>query len=209
MNGQINLNTNFGKFINEISSFQDNKVFVEIGTWNGQGSTYCVMESLLRREDETSFYSLECDMVRHIEAVALWKKILENNPKKDILKLLHGRVVEIGQVYRREELKELEGFFNDWYKWYDDDIKNFELCENILDEVPSTIDVLILDGGEFSTFAEFSVLFDRVKNYIILDDCNILKCKNIYKILSQHSEWQLYKEDLKDRNGYAIFKKSA
>lgn len=207
MNGQINLNTNFGKLINLITSYNENKIFVEIGTWNGQGSTYCVMDSLLKRQDEVSFYSLECDISKHVESVTLWKKILDENPRKDILKLLHGRIVEIDEIYKREELKTLEGFFNDWYKWYDDDIKNFELCDNILQQIPASIDVLILDGGEFSTLAEFKTLYSRTKKYIILDDCNILKCKKVYDILTKDRFWELFKEDLKDRNGYAIFRR--
>lgn len=207
MNGQINLDSNLGKEINKISSLIENKIFLEIGTWNGQGSTYCVMDSLLKREDQVKFYSLECNANKHIEAVSLWKKILENNSKKDILKLLHGRIIEIDQIYKREQLKDLQGFINDWYKWHDDDIKSFEFSENVLFEIPDLIDVVILDGGEFSTLAEFNVLKDRIQKYIILDDCNVLKCNKIYHDLKNDQEWEIFKEDLKDRNGYAIFKK--
>jgi hypothetical protein len=207
MNGQINLNTNFGKIINNISLLQENKVFLEIGTWNGQGSTYCVMEALLKRKEQVKFYSLECNKFKYIEAVNLWKNILKNNFNNGILNLLHGRVVEIGEIYKREEIKNLEGFFEDWYKWYDDDIESFNDCENITSQIPNSIDVLILDGGEFSTFAEFNKLFPITKNYIILDDCNILKCREIYKILKKNNDWELVNEDLNDRNGYAIFRK--
>ena len=207
MNGQINLNTNFGKIINSISLLEENKVFLEIGTWNGQGSTYCVMEALLKRKEQVKFYSLECNKSKYIEAVNLWKNILKNNFNNGILNLLHGRIVEVDEIYKREELKNLEGFFNDWYKWYDDDIDSFNDCENITNQIPDSIDVLILDGGEFSTFAEFNKLFSITNNYIILDDCNILKCREIYKILKNNSDWKLFKEDLNDRNGYAIFKK--
>jgi len=207
MNGQINLNTNFGKLINKISSYEENKIFLEIGTWNGQGSTYCVMDSLLKRNDKVKFYSLECNKSKYIEAVNLWKNILKQQFNNGILNLLYGRIVEIEEIYKREELKDLEGFFNDWYKWYDDDVENFEISENIENQLPEAIDVLILDGGEFSTYAEFNKLFSRTNNYILLDDCNILKCKKIYEILKKNNGWQLLNEDLNDRNGYAVFKK--
>jgi len=207
MNGQINLNTNFGKLINKICSYQDNKTFLEIGTWNGQGSTYCVMDSLLKRKDQVKFYSLECNKSKYIEAVNLWKNILKDDFNTGILNLLYGRIVETEEIYKREELKNLEGFFNDWYKWYDDDVESFESCENIFDQLPESIDVLILDGGEFSTYAEFNKLFTKTKNYILLDDCNILKCKEIYRYLKQNNDWELLNEDLNDRNGYAIFRK--
>jgi hypothetical protein len=208
MNGQINLETNFGQIINKISSLEENKIFLEIGTWNGQGSTYCVMESLLKRkEEQVKFYSLECNKSKYVEAVALWKSILKNNFNNGILNLLYGRIVEIEEIYKREELKSLDGFFNDWYKWYDEDINSFDECENVVNQIPDFIDVLILDGGEFSTFAEFNKLFPRIKNYIILDDCNVLKCKEVYKILKQNSDWSLVSENISDRNGYAIFKK--
>lgn len=210
MNGQINLNTKFGRIINDISKLEKNKIFVEIGTWNGQGTTYCVMDSLLKREDKTEFYSLECSYDKYLEASLLWKKILipDYLEKSDILKILHGRIIEIKELYDKKELNKLDGFNEDWYKWYDDDINNLKKCPNVLSNIPEKIDVLILDGGEFSTLAEFNVLKNKIKNYIILDDCAVLKCKEVYNLLQQDNNWKLLTEDLNDRNGYAIFYKN-
>lgn len=211
MNGQINLNSNFGQTINKISLMKENKTFVELGTWNGQGSTYCVMEALLRREDSPVFFSLETDYQRYLEATGLWSKILipEYAHKKDILNLIYGSIVHVDDqnYYKKQELENLEGYNPIWQSWHDQEIKAINNAPYVRDILPEEIDVLILDGGEFCTLAEFYQLNKIINNFIILDDCNVLKCREVYKILSNSDEWQLYEQNLNDRNGYSIFKK--
>ena len=43
MNGQINTETEFGKALVNIAMDLENKNFLDIGTWNGNGSTYCLV----------------------------------------------------------------------------------------------------------------------------------------------------------------------
>jgi hypothetical protein len=211
MNGQINLNTIFGQTINKISHMEENKIFLEIGTWNGQGSTHCVMDALLNREDETIFYSLEIEYSKYLEAVSLWNKIIipKYINKKDILRLIYGSILKPDDpyLYKKEELKNLEGYQQIWESWKDKELQEIKDAPYVYDEIPSSIDVLILDGGEFCTLSEFHKLNGKINNFIILDDCNVLKCREVYKILSQNKEWEIYQQNLGDRNGYAIFKK--
>lgn len=209
MIGQINLDSNFGKLINEISHLPENKIFVEIGTWNGQGSTNCIMRALLERSDRPKLYSIECCYEKFIEARSLWNKMLipKYLDNLSVLNLLYGRLIDVDKIFVRNDLYKLDGFIDDWYTWYDEDIKNLQRCPSVASAIPNLIDVLLLDGGEFSTLAEFRYLEDRVQKYIILDDCNMLKNKQVYLELKDKEGWRLYFKDLSDRNGYAIFKR--
>jgi hypothetical protein len=77
------------------------------------------------------------------------------------------------------------------------------MCPNVLSQIPKQIDLLILDGGEFSTYAEWVTLKDRSK-IIMLDDTNVLKCKQIVSESSTSPDYQLLtKSD--ERNGFHVF----
>jgi len=77
------------------------------------------------------------------------------------------------------------------------------LCPNILPQIPDQIDLLILDGGEFSTYAEWVVLKDRSK-IIMLDDTKVLKCKQIVTESLADPTYHLLMES-DERNGFHVF----
>ena len=71
-------------------------------------------------------------------------------------------------------------------------------------DLPEIFDVVLLDGGEFTTYYEFQMLKDRSK-IIILDDINTDKCKLIVKEIESAPElWKIIKKDTTSRNGYLI-----
>ena len=49
--GQINMNSQFGKEIYSIASLPDVRNIIETGTWNGQGSTLCVMNAIINKNN--------------------------------------------------------------------------------------------------------------------------------------------------------------
>ncbi len=46
MAGQINMDSEFGKIIFEYARNTEYKSYLEIGTWNGEGSTNCFIQGL-------------------------------------------------------------------------------------------------------------------------------------------------------------------
>jgi hypothetical protein len=68
------------------------------------------------------------------------------------------------------------------------------------------IDVLLIDGSEFSGYLEMILLKD-ISNYILLDDVNSIKNKYSREYLLKDENFELISEDLSSRNGYSIFKK--
>ena len=57
MTGQINLNDEAGSYIFNICKREDVQTIVEIGTWNGRGSTLCIYEAI--KNTEKKLISLE------------------------------------------------------------------------------------------------------------------------------------------------------
>ena len=70
--GQIH-NDAFSKEIEHYSLDLTNKSFLEIGTWNGLGSTKVFADSLYRRNDDYVFYSLECNTDKSTQASEYYK----------------------------------------------------------------------------------------------------------------------------------------
>ena len=74
------------------------------------------------------------------------------------------------------------------------------------ENLPKIFDIVLLDGGEFTTYFEYKILKDRCK-YLLLDDTNVNKCKLIVKeIKNNKNEWEILEENKKTRNGFMICK---
>lgn len=78
-------------------------------------------------------------------------------------------------------------------------------------EVPKgKIDLLFLDGGEYTSLGDFLLLWQRA-TVVVIDDCHPMKSvKNwlSHKLLARAS-WTLERDEPSDRNGWAIFRRPA
>ena len=94
---------------------------------------------------------------------------------------------------------------NNLYKhWNEVDIVNMKNCNLFLNRpnLPNIFDVILLDGGEFTTYHEFQILKNRCK-ILMLDDINIDKCKLIVKEIESDKSWKIIKRE-NTRNGFLI-----
>lgn len=85
-------------------------------------------------------------------------------------------------------------------KWNEVDIINMKKCNKFLDRIdlPKIFDVVLLDGGEFTTYHDFQLLKDRCR-LLLLDDTNTDKCKFIVKEIKENKQWKILKEDIERR----------
>ena len=207
MAGQISRTTRSGELIYSLSSDKDNLVFVETGTWNGQGSTKCFMDALFKRNDDSILYSIESHKVYYDQAKHYWDPITFSY-KKEKLKLMLGRIIEPEDILSIEEIEasQVTPTHPDWKVWHATDIKfyNNPECKNINNELPKNIDVLLLDGGEFSSYAEYVNLKDRTK-ILLLDDTNVLKNHKVKQEILLSDEWSLLLDYSNERNGFMAF----
>lgn len=191
--GQMNESSERWKLIQKTILGNDFDTIVEIGTWKGMGSTLSVLKS---KKDNTEFISLESNK----DFFDIAKKNLK--PFEKNFKLIYGRIVDV------DEVMDFVSDFNlntEQKNWLNEDIKNFNNCPNVLENIPEKIDFLILDGGEFSTYKEWYKLKDRTK-IVALDDINVLKCERIYNELKEDSNYKMI-EITQEGNGFCIFLK--
>ncbi len=191
----------FSRDIESLARDSNNKTFLEIGTWNGLGSTAAFSRGFQQRQNANDylFYSLECNAEKCADA----QRIHAGSPNIFIL----------NEVVWNEEPDDFYTIFpqcktNAMYKhWNEVDLANMKKCPVFLHrpELPDVFDVLLLDGGEFTTYFEFQLLKNRCRT-LLLDDTNVDKCKLIVEeIKANPDKWDIVKQ-VNVRNGYMIVK---
>jgi len=197
MIGQININSQAGRWLYDLSNQSNIFNIVEIGTWNEMGSTKCIYDAI--KGTDKKLISLEINSEMYNLAFDFYKD------KKEV-ELLFGKITD-----ELIDLKKLDqSFFEDYSfnvknSWRDQDLINLSKCENVLHLLPKKIDLLVLDGGEFSSLSEFNILKDR-SSIIFLDDSKEPTIKNFLVRRELLKTSKLIFEDLNDRNGFSIFK---
>lgn len=197
--GQIN-NDDLSIEIRKYAKDTNNKSFLEIGTWNGMGSTKQFVEELVKRDDDFVFYSLECNQEKSASANNLYK----NHDKVHILNevIFNKMPSNFYDIFPQCKTNEM------YKKWNDVDIFNMQQSKLFLKRkvLPEVFDVVLLDGGEFTTYFEFQILKDRCK-YLMLDDIKVDKCTLIVKEIEENPDkWEIVNKNTETRNGFMICK---
>ena len=202
INGQINLNSELGKLLFYLMCSEDGpKLWLEVGAWNGKGTTTCILEGLLEREKKEGIFFLS------YEASTLFYKIANENLEKykeldSHFKLVNAKLPSTLPFPEAEFIPEK----NDHYKYHYDEEKF--LYENISAYTPLfEPEVVVLDGGEYVGYQDWEAIPKRNLKHIFLDDCNIYKNKCVHELLKHLSDWEcvIYKPD--DRNGWSYWRK--
>lgn len=200
MSGQINLDSSLGRLLANLAKTHNN--IVEIGTWNGQGSTQCILSTLLTRLDQNwRFTSLECNQTMFQQALQFWDKKIPTEQQHQVEFLL-GTILNLNDLPTLDTLQKQHGFVQEWYE---QDIAWLKQTVNHLDKLPVKIDLLILDGGEYTTYSEWQLLKSQVTT-VVLDDTKTCKCRDIYSELHTDQDWLVVADDQNDRNGWAVFR---
>jgi len=124
--------------------------------------------------------------------------------------LVYGTIVRPDEIMKEEEVRThpLFGLVKEHYRLhYQSDLRNSSSAPLAIEQIPPQIDVLLLDGGEFSGSAEWSKLKDRGLRVVLLDDVNTIKNRAAFEELTRDKRWTSVLEDKDDRNGIAVFAK--
>ena len=154
--GQINMNSLFGKYIYKYSKDENYSNYLEIGTWNGLGSTKCFVEGLSKRQNQDyKFYSLECNEDKCNFAKSLYVNYKNVNILNDVL--LNKIPEDIYDVFPEFLVNEE---YKRWNKIDFDNIKNKSLFFERSD-IPDYFDVILLDGGASTTWYEYNIIKNK------------------------------------------------
>jgi hypothetical protein len=202
MIGQINIGTELGDFIYELCKRDDIINIVDIGAWNGLGTTRCIYQSIIDNNKENY-------LVKSLESNTDFYQTAKNNiPQLDNFTLINGRIIESIDLIDIDKCS--DHFFVEHSRdiqkgWLQEDIKNYNNIKNVLSELPDKIDLLILDGGEFSSLAEFNVLKD-ITRFVVLDDTKCIKNYEVSNFIRNNKSYNII-IDSNDRNGFLVAEK--
>jgi len=194
--GQIKYDSGMGRVIAQYAQDTRFTNYLEIGTWNGGGSTYCFAKGFESRTDPFFFLTLEVNRELYDIAKEKYRTVPYVN-------LEHGSIISSEMVNDKNSL--LEPFESVNIEWLKEDIRNVCVAKQIefVDTVP---EVVLLDGSEYLTYFEFLKLQDTTKVFI-LDDINTEKCKKIVEELDSSELWKLVHKVTSERNGWAVYEK--
>lgn len=193
--GQITSKDSVGRWIAHLSSLPEVQSIVEIGTWNGRGSSACIIRGVRARAADSGrgvqCLGLEVDKKMHARA----SRYLSRFPW---FAVVNGSIVNENQL-DRAYLSGTE------IEWLAEDVRRIREAENLASKILPKIDLLILDGGEFSTYAEFKLLEGRLTGggWLVLDDTKTRKCSRILTEVKLNPGFSVvYESD--ERNGVAV-----
>ena len=207
--GEITRQSEFGNGIyNFIKNLDNCHNIVEIGGWDGTGTTKCVYDALIDSKKQLChFYSLEIVKDRHNQAVKNFSRH-DSNRSNIYLHFLNNSLCGPHSDYNAartyvkdhyEEFQTQQG--SNFVNFYEENLSLIKSSRRILERLPKKIDILILDGGEYTTYHEWQILKEYADiKYLILDDIKTLKCKYICDELIDKKA--LFKTD--ERNGGII-----
>lgn len=193
--GQVSETHEVGRWIKLLASLDEVSVIVEIGTWNGLGTSRLLGEGVKSRArpDSARVIGLEANQKLFLTANTNLKKF-------EFFSVIWGTIVTESQLDNKDLSDAEKG-------WILQDIEDLKSTPYVLDAIPEHIDLLILDGGEFSTWAEFQTLQHRVSKWIILDDTHTRKCKRILDEVRGSDNYSIiWTSD--ERNGTAVLLKN-
>lgn len=187
--GQIVPGSKFGDKLTALA--REAKVIVEIGTWKGGGSTKCLAKGLLGRLD-AFFFTLEASRDMYECEGSEWRV---------------ERIFKIwGTIVTASEFPSyFHQYDHDHRQQYDIDCRLVTMAPYVLPIIPPAIDLLLLDGGEWTSHLEYLKLKDRCK-VIALDDSNELKSIKSYQARQDmiDNDWTVLADEPEDRNGWFI-----
>ena len=209
--GQVTIQQEFGRMLYDLSVKSEIKNIFEVGTWRGQGSTLCFVLAIKdsKKESQTTLYSIEANKDMYEFA----KKFYTEDT---FVKIIHGRIVEIEEIPHKEEYFDSMEYLTemippherhlDWKGFLRSDIESMKSCQDVSNQLPESIDLLLLDGGDFTSYNEYRKLKDKVKYYIALDDTNVLKNRKSQEELLSDKDFECIRKS-NDRNGWSVFKR--
>lgn len=205
--GQLNENTEAGKLIINVIKNNVLNNILDIGTWNGLGSTKCILlgiENNINQNQKPKLISIESNKDKNIIAKNNLKYFIENNENN--IQILHGSIL------KKNDIHDIQTIFpqllnnSEFMRWHNIDIINIENSPYLYDIIPNELDFVLFDGGEFTTYYEFEKIFLRCTKYIALDDVNAIKCMKIREFLKGHNDW-IELNYINEQNGFALFMK--
>lgn len=207
--GEISLQDPFGKAIVSVIAEFDFRHNLEIGAWDGSGSTQCLIKGMRLLKKPKKLYCLESIDDRY--------KLLVNNVEShDFVEPVNMSSIAMSDWLVKDfdadiwnsPYNKIKRSFpkSEVYSWYQHNINIItKEKRGFLKECKENFDAVLIDGGAFTGYSEFILLKDRTKCFFLDDVHRGFKCNQIYHELMSDKNWILLHDFPDVRNGACIF----
>lgn len=192
--GQILPDHPLGKFL--MDEAQKASTLVEVGTGSGLGSTQCLAMGM---RENALLISYEADAEQCALAIDNTDHFVRDGKSVFIRRgVLHRGILPYSHPEDRPQTREC---------WEHE--MALSLSAPLAQTPPDDIDLLFLDGGEYTSLDDWLLLWRKAK-VIVIDDCNPAKAvKNAatLNMMMSNPAFEVIRMELKDRNGWAAFRR--
>jgi len=203
--GHINTDNKFGFLLTKLGADAQFTTYLEVGTWNGQGSTRCLMYGIQNNPNpKVKLYSLEANLEMYQKAISFWGK---GRPQLELLYgTLHKTIMPLSDVESNPMFYKYLASGDKYKQWHHEEQVSVFSSDIIV--IPETqIDVVVIDGGEYSADGDWEVLQTKNPKVVCLDDCQVVKAYHLRNRLIASNEWDIVIDEIDDRNGWIILKR--
>ena len=207
---EITLNDEFGRAIRDTVVEYQYCTNLEIGSWDGSGSTQCFIAGMNQIDKPKLLQCVEINndrftvMANTVKEPYIHQFNMSSVDKNTFLPKSFDDVWlspynKISLNYSRELVK----------SWFDHDIQHLPDVGFLTKYILLKYDAVLIDGSEFTGYSEYTLLKDNTTCFMLDDVFTAYKCNQIYHELCNNNAWTLIKSNQTLRNGYAIFIKKS
>ena len=205
--GEINESDRFGSaIISTVEKYNLQKI-LEIGSWDGTGSTQCFIKGMVRLKKP----SLTCIEVKSDR----YKQLVENTKKYPWIKCVNQTTISLKALIDNDfevlwngpynHIKSDKHTVNNWYNQDINEISKYD--SGFLETDKTYYDGIMIDGSEFFGYSEYLLVKNRCKVLFLDDYYSAFKTRRIAEELYKDNNWICIDGDKYTRNGFAIFVK--
>jgi hypothetical protein len=206
---EVTLEDSFGSAIFKTIAKYKIRSFLEIGAFNGDGSTQVIAKALQKKRGDVSLASLEYDPNRFQELVL-------NTRNYKFIKTVNQSSMGSNSftAWNFESdvwASPFNGLINSFDKeqvrgWHTNDVELIkQIPSGFLEENTESWDAVLIDGGEFCGYDEYRLVKDRSHCIMLDDSFKAFKTFRARVELSSDPDWKLEWFDPNIRHGAAIF----
>lgn len=206
MPAEITLADSFGQAIAITVRALGIESVLEVGSFDGLGSTKVFIEAL-RHASDPKLTCLEADLMRHRELVM-------NTVRHPWVECVRQSSISMDSLTPRDFDRDV------WHSpdnnlrypremvrgWWDETLMRLVSVESgYLEGTSETYDAALIDGDEFCGYDDYRLVKDRVRCLMLDDVFHAYKCARAHRELGDDPAWRLMWFDSTVRNGAAIW----
>jgi galactoside 2-L-fucosyltransferase 1/2 len=197
----------FGRELNRLARMPDVRFVLEIGTWYGGGSSWCIAQGLRQSISDPEKPDKWLVTLEMFEPA--WEYASQTLHRLPVTCMKGGTVGVEGYLTPEQMTEDSDDRSNEHYQlYYERDISLARESPALLESLCSqnNFDLVLIDGNEYTGFAEYLIV-ERVckPKYIAMHDTGTLKTRKVESALAQNSDkWRKISSG-EDGVGWAVF----